>query len=363
LPKTKREAKDYLKDMLLQFDQTRSGRVQESEKYLKSLLQNSTETNPRGNPATDYGAWTLMKHVFLFEYLKPFFEIGSKHFRRLVFVDMFAGPGVNAIELGSKEFVTPGSPLIAYAYTHRFVRIERQERFDAYYFLERNKRKAKALKTRLEKLKMDFNLEEDPIVLHADSISNIWKIINDETQRLNDPKKTIARSSAGLLFLIFVDPEGLGMTFDALVDLVKRYVTSEEGTNKQHYFTADVIYTAPTHWVKQSRRPEDIQLYLGPKAKFEFSDDELAVCMADSIKEEVGGKCFVHVLPVRNAKNSVLYHIFFITKSLGASRAAQEVKRSLALKSKDLQNSLDALLGGASTIDDYWKPAGMESVQ
>jgi three-Cys-motif partner protein len=352
MPKPKHGTKDYLTDMLLQFDPTEGMDLAKSETYLKSLTGYSPQLRENAT-RTEYGSWTLMKHIFLFEYLRPFFQIGGLRFRRLVYIDMFAGPGINIIPRNGRSFVTPGSPLISYRYTYANKVGDRRERFDAYYFFEKHSDRAKVLQERLDKLGNDFHLDETANVRPIDSPSNVWKVMEDEVNHLKDAKKIATRHDTGLLFLINIDPEGLGLKFDTLLSLVKRYVATPEGDESRHYFTADVIYTAPTHWVKQSGNPENLRIYCGIDPRRAYSDDQVAEMMAHKIKEEVKGNCFVHTIPVRNATNALMYHIFFVTKSPGASNGADHLKKSLRVRARDLQTSLDTLMVVATTMDNY----------
>jgi three-Cys-motif partner protein len=346
--------KGYLEDMLVQFDSSGSKGIDAAKQYIQSLARVSASGEGAIGTSTDYGPYTLAKHIFLHEYLKPFFSIGGLSFRRLVYIDMFAGPGINAIDKDGCSYMTPGSPLVAYLHTYRTKRNERIERFDSYYFFETNKSKANALQSRLNRLRTDFKLGEEGHVLPMDSQDQVWGVMEGEINSLKKPKKVATRAERGLLFLLFIDPEGLGLKFDALTKLLKRYVATTDGDGSQHYFTADVIYTAPTHWVKQSGNSEYIRLYCGADSSRDYTDEQLADVMARRIKEEVGGKCFVTSIPVRNSKNALQYHIFCVTKSSGAAKAAESIRGPLRLRSRDIQSALDSLLGSASSLDDHF---------
>ena len=350
--KTSQGMKGYLDEMLRQFDPARTGSLEGARRYLKSLDE-EWKSSRGGFTNTGYGPYTLAKHLFLYEYLRPFFSIGGVRFRRLVYIDMFAGPGINVIQDEGRAFVTPGSPLISYLYTFRTKGNARVERFDSYYFYEANSRKAEVLQERLNKLRKDFSLAEEATVLSRDSQDDVWRTMEGEINSLKKPKKNEQRKDRGILFLLFIDPEGLGLKFDLLLKLLKRYVATAEGEDKSHYFTADVIYTAPTHWSKQSGYSSNLKVYCGITPTRQYSDDEVADLMGRRIREEVGGKCFVTSIPVRNSKNALQYHIICATKSQGAANGAESLTKPLGLRARDLQSALDSLMGDASTIDDF----------
>ena len=346
--------KGYLDEMLRQFDPSGTGSLENAKRYLKSLDEDWKSTGLTLAANTEYGPYTLAKHLFLYEYLRPFFSIGGLKFRRLVYIDMFAGPGINAISDDGRSFITPGSPLISYLYTFRTKDKTRVDRFDSYYFYEASARKAKILQDRLDRLRADFKLAEEARVIPRDSQDEVWKTMEGEINSLKKPKKTEHRNDRGILFLLFIDPEGLGLKFDLLLKFLKRYVATADGEDTAHYFTADVIYTAPTHWSKQSGYASNLELYCGISPTRQYSDEEVASLMGKRIREEVGGKCFVNSIPVRNSKNALQYHIISATKSQGAANGAESLIKPLGLRARDLQSALESLMGDASTIDDFW---------
>lgn len=143
------------------------------------------------------------------------------------------------------------------------------------------------------------------MVAKYDSQNRVWKVMEGEISSLRRPKKTASRTDKGLLFLLFINPEDLGLKFDSSIKLLKRYVATMDGDDSQHYFTADVIYAAPTHWVKQSGNNEYIRLYCGVDPNCQYTDEQSADAMAERIKEEFGGRCCVTSIPVRNSKNAL----------------------------------------------------------
>jgi len=340
--------------MVGQFDPSGSRNVVNARKYLESLGSHSPSSDGVG--ATTYGAWTLIKHIFLSRYLTPFFQIGSLNFRRIVYVDMFGGPGLNWIPSLDRTFITPGSPLISYAYSYRDNRRDRTERFDSYYFYETDRERAGLLASRLTDVQRTFGFTEPPHVINGDSVEDIWRLISKEADCLAQPKKTTARKDTGLLFLLFIDPEGLGIDFAGLKQLLKRYVAEvdEPDGKKAHYTTADVIYTAPTSAVLRSNNPDYVTKYCGvDRSHYQDLPEELASAMSEAISRELGGRGFVGFVPAKNTKNSILYHVFFITKTKGAYDAAMSIMKKIRLSTSDLESCLRVVYGESGSLDRW----------
>ena len=66
---------------------------------------------PDGGAARVVGPWAAQKQHYVGEYMTIFSRGMSKTWRRRVYVDLFAGPGM-CVTRGANDFY-PGSPLIA----------------------------------------------------------------------------------------------------------------------------------------------------------------------------------------------------------------------------------------------------------
>ncbi|MGC8622322.1 MAG: three-Cys-motif partner protein TcmP [Caldisphaera sp.] len=351
---TNRSNDDYVSRLYELFDQSGSFNMSNGIKYINSLLDNYQQTNVAGT--TEYGWWTIQKHMFLQSYLWPFFTIGRKYFKRIVYIDMFAGPGLNLINEDNFPYVSPGSPLIVYAYKYTTKKEKRTDRFDSYYFFEKNSAKASILKKRLEKIKSDFKYEEEPIVLTDDSVSSIFSIINKEVTRLNLPKKTPDRGDSGLLFLIFIDPEGLELDWNTLKKLIRRYYT-KKGKQQIHYMVADIIYTIPIGSLKREGK-KFFERNFGIKdvdpAKLSY--DKIIELIYSQMKEEVGNKIYIETIPVYNTKNVLLYDISLITKTEGTSNATRSIIqkfKTMRLNPKQIESKIQIAYGKIKSLDSY----------
>ncbi len=326
-------------------------------KYLNLLLKNHSQQS-NASDTTEYGWWTIQKHLFLHSYLQPFFAIGSKYFRRIVYIDMFAGPGLNLIRKGKDSFPSPGSPLVAYAYKYIPKKGGRTERFDSYYFFEKDPLKAQILESRLNQIASDFHYEEKPRVIHKDSSSSIWSVMNAEVEFLSQPKKTNVRPDQGLLFLIFIDPEGLELNWDVLSKLIKRYIANnEDGGTNGHYTVADIIYTIPIGGLKREDKGH-FERTFGIKDVDPANRDpeEIIEFIYKQMKKEVGGGIYFRGVPVRNTKNVLLYDISLITKTEGTDKAFQWITKKftkLKLDPEQIENGINILLGKSATLDAF----------
>lgn len=142
--------------------------------------------------------WTLLKLVFLKLYIENVYTpIISKYYRKMFYVDLFAGTGVNKYKAGNKEVFLPGSPIIAWSYA--------RYSFDKLFLVEYN--------------------EE-----YAESLSNLMRIIAPESKYSIIPDKA-EKAYEEILeeisqhershFLCFIDPTGYsGVTWRMLKDLI-----------------------------------------------------------------------------------------------------------------------------------------------
>jgi three-Cys-motif partner protein len=353
----KKPLADYISSLYGLFDPSGKFGFPAGKKYLKLLLKNHSQQS-NASDTTKYGWWTIEKHLVLHSYLQPFFAIGSKNFRRIVYIDMFAGPGLNLVRNGKDSFPSPGSPLVTYAYKFAPKKDERTERFDSYFFFEKDSSKAQILESRLNQIASDFHYEEKPRVIHNDSSSSIWSVMNEEVKFLSQPKKTNVRPDQGLLFLIFIDPEGLELNWDILSKLIKKYIArdKEDGTNG-HYTVADIIYTIPIGGLKRGGKGHFRRTFgIDDIDPARLDPEKIIQSIHTRMKKEVGEGIYIGGLPVRNRKNVLLYDISLITKNEGTFKAFQGIIKKfekLNLDPEQIENGINILLGKSATLDAF----------
>ena len=140
--------------------------------------------------------WTALKLVFLKLYTPLYTSIIRKRFKNMVYIDLFAGSGLNTYE-GYKEVYLPGSPIIAWSYA--------TISFDKMFLVEKNDVRARMLEKRMEFVVSShkrFN------VFCNDANRVIYRIMN----RVEEEKSTH--------YLAFIDPTAFEVkwsTFERLL--------------------------------------------------------------------------------------------------------------------------------------------------
>jgi three-Cys-motif partner protein len=155
-----------------------------------------------GGPTNEYGAHTLVKLIALASYSYQFCNIvnGEKTRARgydgSVYVDLFAGPGL--VKITGKPDVVAGSPIAA----------DSGGRFDLAVLVEKQKRKAEALRRRMGALLPTEKFE----VIEGDCNEKIEEVAALISKRFSKP-----------IILAFIDPEGLDISIKTLDVLSKRF--------------------------------------------------------------------------------------------------------------------------------------------
>lgn len=158
----------------------------------KDLLQKSSTTPTKNALTYDKGYWTGLKLILLKYYVKPYLDIlaGGK---KVAYVDLFAGPGLNRI--GDSKVAVPGSPLIP------LVIKESRWQFSSFIFSELDKEYHDALSARISLL--------DP--------SPTPQIFLEDANTMVDKLPSLLNGIDHAL--VFLDPEGMEMNWSSLAKL------------------------------------------------------------------------------------------------------------------------------------------------
>lgn len=147
-----------------------------------------------GLPVRSAGQWTKDKLFFWNRYLEITTSamVGSRHWAAVVYVDLFAGPGV--LQLRDSGQRIPGSVVLA---------ANTPKPFDRLLVCEKDQDIAAACEARLK----------------ASGVANRSSVfVGDCNERISDLVREIPDRS---LTLAFVDPEGLHVHFDTLLALAR----------------------------------------------------------------------------------------------------------------------------------------------
>lgn len=191
----------------------------------KEILQKTSTTLSKDALTYDKGSWTGLKLILLKYYLRPYLDIFGKQRKKVAYVDLFAGPGLNRI--GDTRVPVLGSPIIP------LIIRESKWQFAAFIFSELNRDYFDALNARISII----NPSPVPKVFLEDA--------NSMVEKLPDLLKGIDHA------LVFLDPEGMEMNWESLArlcqsvncDLIINFPSSGITRNLQLAQSADRMAT------------------------------------------------------------------------------------------------------------------------
>lgn len=163
-------------------------KIRRLTQYAKSLAEIHPNVYYESHPHT------ILKLALLRQFVSVYTTIISKYYHNMVFIDIFAGSGINRII--NKGDLIVGSPVIAVDAPYQFTEL---------IFIEKNSVFKEALQARLAS---DVLPENNSFVYEGDCNELIEKVIEDHIT-----KDTHA--------LIFIDPEGMEVSWPALEKLLE----------------------------------------------------------------------------------------------------------------------------------------------
>jgi len=145
--------------------------------------------------AYEQGYWTLLKLALLAYYIDVYTTIAKSYFKRIVYIDLFAGCGINKIDVEGRKEVVFGSTMLA-------KKVPRSgKEFDKLILVEKDKEYAEML----EKILPDALVIPDNC-----NKASVLKEIIDEINRVDKTH-----------FLAVMDPEGLELKWNTVETLLK----------------------------------------------------------------------------------------------------------------------------------------------
>ncbi|MCD6493822.1 MAG: three-Cys-motif partner protein TcmP [Archaeoglobaceae archaeon] len=141
------------------------------------------------------GYWTLLKLAIFAYYIDVYTVVAKSNFNRILYIDLFAGSGLNEIEINKHKEILLGSALLAEKVPRR------GKEFDEIILVEQDPEKAAVLKQLLP--------ESTVINDDCNSPDTLKKILD----RINEEPRTH--------FLAVMDPEGLELKWSTVQTLIK----------------------------------------------------------------------------------------------------------------------------------------------
>ncbi|HZY71282.1 MAG TPA: three-Cys-motif partner protein TcmP [Thermoplasmata archaeon] len=159
-----------------------------------------------GPAAFETKDWTWIKLAVLDHYIPHYLRILRPLYRRLVFVDLFAGSGASRYSLGKGEFCSPGSSLVAASYLDQSDPEAHGAAFDRIVAVEQSRNRAAIL--------------EDALKRFGYSSPGRLDLLEGDCNKLLDRVLEAVRPG-GTHALVFADPEGLDLQYSTLQRLLE----------------------------------------------------------------------------------------------------------------------------------------------
>lgn len=149
------------------------------------------------------GLWVAEKLCFIEKYLHAFTQsMGAKDWRNIRYIDMFAGPGKCLVR--ARNQVLLGSPLLA---------LSVKRKFTDYVFVDNDSHNIDCLKKRTQSFLNSVRISYEV----GDSNKKVKRIVGE----ILDQDENYLPGRWPSLNLAFLDPEGLELEWDTVVELAR----------------------------------------------------------------------------------------------------------------------------------------------
>jgi three-Cys-motif partner protein len=258
-------------------------------KEVRELLSITAGWSDPGSEAFETKPWTWIKLAVLHSYLPYYLAILRPRYRRLVFVDLFAGSGVGRyVRASGPALCSPGSSVVAASFRTVEPYKSRRHFFDRILSIDTNQSRLGILEEALASLG------------HATG-PTFRAIHGDCNGRVADVIASMA--PYGTHALVFADPEGLDLYYGTLKAILDAHDATDlfvthlvAGGARAHAVDEsekmDRFYGGP-EWHQFSTRAEFSQLYARRLRELRDYVDVL------SVKEEIGGYSYDLLFGVR----------------------------------------------------------------
>ena len=289
-----------------------------------------------GGPTNEYGAHTLVKLIALASYSYQFCNIvnGEKTRARgydgSVYVDLFAGPGL--VKIAGKPDLVAGSPIAA----------DSGGRFDLAVLVEKQKKKAEALRQRMGTLLPTEKFE----VIEGDCNEKIEEVAALISKRFSKP-----------IILAFVDPEGLDVNIKTLDVLSKHFPSVDFIVN----VTEGMGRVQSTIKDGETKNKPKFERFVGDALSSLFLNDIDPARQSEAYKELVLptlGRPLSSTIPVYFRGDHLLYTLIFCTRESETGSPWIKIwdyiaKQLRGCEEVTKENLLDAVTGRTETLDSW----------
>lgn len=249
--------------------------------------------------------WTWLKLGVLSSYLPVYLRILRPRFKRLVFLDLFAGSGVDRYDSGGTPICVPGSSLVAASYHSAANPGARPLAFDSIVAVEKDPARARSLEAAVGR----FGYVQGP------NLSVLRGDCNDLTDQILD-----AVSGYGTHVLLFADPEALDLHYSTLSKLLDKHPATDV------FVTHLVSGSARTH----SERSDKKDRFYGTH---EWAGLSTRAEYADLYSRQLGLlREYVHALPIQAELNGYYYDLMFAVRATSTSSQWQSAVVNLRPK-------------------------------
>lgn len=174
---------------------------------IEGLTEGSEEVRQQSDVTNDFDTWSGLKLILHSAAVNMYTKVlnNQSYFNDLYYIDALAGSGVSTYDDGQSCFL--GSPIIACKAA--------QQPFKKMYFIEKNEKKAKALKIRLSYVFSAENNIQPP---------NDWEvIIGDANEKMADVtgeiRKLGRQADGGYNYYCFIDNQSLDIKWNTIEEL------------------------------------------------------------------------------------------------------------------------------------------------
>lgn len=271
------------------------------------------------------GDWTKLKIEMLVEYAKAYLTIMNKHpYWRTLYFDGFAGTGFIINDKAEFPEITVGA-------ARRIVEIDNPKSFDGYYFVEKDSKNIELL---IENTKEEFSNKK--IHVAKEDCNNKLKAL---AKHLNQPKNKRDYDKV----LAYIDPCGMQLEWSSIKALqgagvdIWILVPTGMGVNRLLKRNGDIDDT----WIDRLERflgmnEQEIRKYFfrekteltlfGEQTK--ITKEEKAIEKAAKLYKDRLNEIFKYVpdsFPLKNEKNSTMYHLIFASNNASALKIAKDI--------------------------------------